>query len=122
MPKRRGRKKESEEDSIDLDKLIAMAASTGKIKLGGRNATKESKGTRAKAFIVANNCPEEIRVEIEYNSNFSSVPVIKYPKSSFELGASIGRPHKVATITIYDAGNSKLLEVLDKIETSENRA
>ena len=119
MPKRRGRKKDTDEDSIDLDKLIAMAASTGKIKLGGRNATKESKGTKAKAYVIANNCPEEIRSEIEHNSNFSSIPVIKYPKSSFELGASIGRPHKVAAITIYDAGNSKLLDVLDKIEPSE---
>ena len=120
MPKRRGRNKDTEEDSIDIDKLIAMAASTGKIKLGGRNATKESKGTKAKAYIVASNCPDEIRLEIEYNSKFSSVPVIKYPKSSFELGASIGRPHKVAAITVFDAGNSKLLDALDKIETSEN--
>jgi large subunit ribosomal protein L30e len=93
-----------------------MTASTGKIKLGGRNATRESRGTRAKAYVLAENCPESIQKEIIYNSSFSSTPVIKYPKSSFELGATIGRPHKVAVITIYDPGNSKILDITEDTE------
>lgn len=116
MGKRRGRNKTTDDDIIDIDKMIAMAVSTGKVKLGGRNATRESRGSRAKAYILADNCPENIKKEIAYNSSFASIPIIKYPKSSFELGATIGRPHKVAVITVYDQGNSKLLDLADKEE------
>jgi large subunit ribosomal protein L30e len=116
MGKRRGRNKSSDDDAIDIDKMIAMVVSTGKVKLGGRTATRESRGTRAKAYIVAENCPENINKEILYNSSFALIPVIKYPKSSFELGATIGRPHKVAVITVYDPGNSKILDLADNEE------
>ncbi|MFW9927872.1 MAG: 50S ribosomal protein L30e [Candidatus Thorarchaeota archaeon] len=119
MVRRKGKKNTAEESALDIDNLIAMAVSTGKVKLGGRIGTKESKTGKVKAFILADNCPQEQKMEIEYNAKFSNIPIIYFPKSSFELGAAIGRPHKVAVITVYDPGNSKLLEVTKSSESSD---
>lgn len=113
MVRRKSREGEAT-DEVDIDKLISMAVSTGKTKLGGKAALKESKGSKAKAFVIAENCPDEFKLGIQYNVKFNNVPVIPYTKSSVELGAAIGRPHKVACITIFDPGNSKILDITKK--------
>ena len=97
MGRRKGRNKSQDEEGVNLDSLIAMAVSTGKVKLGGRSATKESKGSKARAYIIAENCPVDIKKELEYNASMSSVPVIQYPKSSFELGPASGWPWPVTS-------------------------
>ena len=113
MVKRKSRDAEATGE-IDIEKLISMAVSTGKTKLAGKTALKESKGSKAKAFVIAENCPDEFKVGITYNAKFSSVPIISYNKSSVELGAAIGRQHKVACLTIFDPGNSKILDTIKK--------
>jgi large subunit ribosomal protein L30e len=118
MVKKRTKDIQTEELGVDLEKHIAMVVATGKIVMGSRIAIKESRGTKLVALVVSENCPTNIKMAIKHNCSFSKIPIIEYSKSSVELGAAIGRPHKVATIAIYDPGNSKILDFAkNKIQT-----
>src|SRR3990172_10507668 len=110
MPKK-SKSQEKIGELMNVESLISMAVSTGKTHIGARVAEKESRGSKAVAFVISENCPEDTRKSIEHNASFSKVPIIRYTKSSQELGAVIGRPHRVAVITIYDPGNSRILEI-----------
>lgn len=118
MGRRKSRSSKKTTTEVNIDNLVAMAVSTGKTKMGIRTALKESMKGKPSAFVVAENCPSDIKMSLQHNAKFSGVPVIIYPKSSVELGYAIGRPHRVAVITVYDAGSSKLIDAMSKGEVS----
>ena len=97
----------------DIEKAINMVVSTGKVKTGYKSVLKSVLNGKVKATIVSNNLPTNVENELIRNCKLSEIPIIRYDKSGKDLGAICGRPHKVSTIAILDAGNSKILEYID---------
>jgi large subunit ribosomal protein L30e len=98
---------------IDISKAIATAVRTGKVLFGVNNATKSAKTGKAKLFILAANCPTNIREDIEYYCNFSGLPVISHSGTSIDLGAACGKPFTVSVITIKEPGDSDILKLAE---------
>ncbi|MHA1305030.1 MAG: 50S ribosomal protein L30e [Candidatus Heimdallarchaeaceae archaeon] len=98
---------------MDLNRSIRIAVDTGKVSFGAKSATKSLLNKKAKLVIIAENTPENIKADIEYYSSLSDIPVLKYPGSTLDLGATCGRPHFVAALTIFETGDSDILDAID---------
>ena len=96
---------------IDINKAIATTVKTGKVLFGTNNAAKNAKTRKAKLIIVASNCPQKIRGEIEYYCKLSNIPVTIYKGTSIDLGAVCGKPFKVSALTIREPGDSDILKL-----------
>jgi len=95
---------------IDINKAIATTVKTGKVLFGANNATKNAKTGKAKLIVVASNCPQKIREDIEYYCKLSNIPVTIYKGTSIDLGAVCGKPFKVSALTIRETGDSDILK------------
>ncbi|RLI29730.1 50S ribosomal protein L30e [Candidatus Bathyarchaeota archaeon] len=97
---------------MSLDKAIAMAVKTGKVAFGAKTAIRSAKLRKAKLIVLAQNCPEDIKRDIEYYCRLSKIPVIIYEGSSIDLGLTCGKPFMVSALTIRDPGRSNILKVV----------
>jgi len=98
---------------IDINKAIATTVRTGKVSFGTKNAVKSAKIGKAKLIIVAANCPQEIRGDIEYYCKLSDVPIVIYNGTSIDLGSVCGKPFMVSALTIREPGDSDILKVAE---------
>jgi large subunit ribosomal protein L30e len=98
---------------INVDKAIANAAKTGKIQLGANSALKSARTKKAKLVIIASNCLQSIREDIEYYCGLSKIPVSIYKGGSLDLGAVCGKPFEVSAITIREPGDSEILKIAE---------
>jgi len=100
---------------IDINKAIATTVRTGKVLFGASYAVKNAKIGKAKLFIVAANCPTNVREDIEYYCKFSGIPVIFYDGTSIDLGAACGKPFMVSALTIKELGDSDILKLREAV-------
>ena len=98
---------------IDVNKAISTTVKTGKILFGTNNAIENAKTRKAKLIIVASNCPQKIRGDIEYYCKLSNIPVTIYKGTSIDLGAVCGKPFKVSALTIRETGDSDILKLAE---------
>jgi large subunit ribosomal protein L30e len=104
---------------IDIDKAISTAVKTGKVSFGSNSAIQSAKTGKAKMIIVASNCPDEIRKDLEYYCKLSNIPLITYRGSSIDLAAVCGKPFLVSALTIREPGDSEILRLVEPAETEE---
>ena len=104
--------------SLSFESELRMAIKTGKVRFGSKEAIKALKHGKAKMVIIAANAPKEIKDDILYYAKLSKIPVYIFQGTSVELGTICGKPFMVAAITIYDEGDSRILEFAEGGETS----
>ncbi len=98
---------------IDVNRAIATATKTGKIQFGTNSALKSAKTQKAKLIIVASNCPQRIREDIEYYCKLSKIPVSIYKGSSLDLGAVCGKPFGISALSVREPGDSDILKITE---------
>jgi large subunit ribosomal protein L30e len=98
---------------IDVNKAITTAAKTGKVQFGANSALKSAKARKAKLIIVASNCLQRVREDIEYYSALSKIPVSIYKGTSLDLGAVCGKAFEVSALTIKEPGDSDILKIAE---------
>lgn len=96
---------------IDVNKAIRLAVDTGDVKLGSRDAVKAALNGEAKLIIIAENCPEGVKMDVLQYSKMSGVPNYMFGGSSKELGSLCGKPFPVAAMSVFGAGSSNVLEL-----------
>ncbi|MFX0091176.1 MAG: 50S ribosomal protein L30e [Candidatus Hodarchaeota archaeon] len=99
-------------DINTLQKAINMATKTGKVEFGAKKALSNAKLGNAKLFVIAANCPEYLKEDLEHAALLSNLKILPFPKSSWELGAICGRPHKIGILTIKEPGDSRILDYI----------
>jgi large subunit ribosomal protein L30e len=105
---------------IDIDKAISTAVKTGKVSFGSNSAIQSAKTGKAKMIIVASNCPDEFRKDLEYYCRLSKIPLITYKGSSTDLATVCGKPFLVSALTIREPGDSEILRLVEPAETEES--
>jgi large subunit ribosomal protein L30e len=105
---------------IDVDKAIATAVKTGKVSLGANSAIQNAKIGKAKLIILAANCPQNIREDIEYYCKLSKIPLITYRGSSIDLATVCSRPFTISALSIRESGDSEILRLTEKTEPEES--
>lgn len=104
---------------IDTDKAIATAIKTGKVSIGAESAKQNAKTGKSRLIILAANCSEKIREDIEYYCRLSDVPVITYNGSSKDLAATCAKPFIISALSIKEPGDSEILKLIEKPEPEE---
>jgi large subunit ribosomal protein L30e len=99
---------------IDVNKAITTTAKTGKIQFGAISALKNAKAKKAKLILLASNCPQSIREDIEYYCKLSEIPVSVYKGESSDLGALCGKPFEVSALTVKEPGDSNILKITEE--------
>ena len=105
---------------IDIDKAIASAVKTGKVSFGAASAVQNAQTGKAKLIVVAVNCPQDTRGDIEYYSKLSNVPLITYKGTSLDLAAVCGKPFSVSALSIREPGDSEILKLTETAEPEES--
>jgi large subunit ribosomal protein L30e len=105
---------------IDVDKAIATAVKTGKVSFGANSAIQNAKTGKAKLIILAANCPENIREDIEYYGKLSNVPLAIYKGSSTDLAGVCGKPFMISALSIREPGDSEILKLAAENEPEES--
>jgi large subunit ribosomal protein L30e len=105
---------------IDIDKGIAAAVKTGKVSFGANAAIQNAQTGKAKLIILASNCPQSTREDIEYYGKLSQVPVIIHKGSSLDLAAICGKPFTVSALSIREPGDSDILKLTETTEPEES--
>lgn len=96
---------------VPLENPIKLLYKTGKVVLGSRRAVKLVKSGKAVGIVLASNVPKHLVDDFTYYARLGSVKIVRYPGSSYELGALLGKPFPVSVIAIIDPGESNILEV-----------
>lgn len=96
---------------VPLENPIKLLYKTGKVVLGSRRAVKLVKSGKAVGIVLASNVPKHLVDDFTYYARLGNVKVVRYPGSSYELGALLGKPFPVSVIAIIDPGESNILEV-----------
>lgn len=98
---------------IDIDKAIASAVKTGKVSFGANSALLNAKAGKAKMIILAANCPQNIKDEIEYYGKLSKVPVMSYKGNSMDLANVCSKMFIISALSIREPGDSDILKTVE---------
>jgi len=104
---------------IDIDKAIATAVKTGKVSFGANAAMLNAKTGKAKMIILASNCPQDIKDDVEYYCKLSKVPVMTYKGASMDLAEVCNKPFIISALSIRETGDSEILKAADITETQD---
>ena len=98
---------------IDVNKAVVTTVKTGKVLFGVNNAVRNAKTGKAKLIIIASNCPQKTRGDIEYYCKLSNIPVVIYNGTSIDLGAVCGKAFTVSALIIREPGDSDILKLTE---------
>ncbi len=98
---------------IDIDKAIASAVKTGKVSFGANAALLNAKTGKAKMILLASNCPQSIKDEIEYYGKLSKVPTMTYRGNSMDLANVCGKMFIISALSVREPGDSEILKAVE---------
>ena len=96
----------------DINSTMKRIIKTGKIEYGTNSTMKRIAESKAKLILIAKNCPEQIKQDLKHHSKIASIPIYDYEGSALELGEACGKPFLIAALTVLDAGDMKLNQII----------
>lgn len=99
---------------MDIKKSLRLAVDSGKVEFGVNSAKKLIAGGEAKLVVISSDCPLNTREEIERNAKLAKIIVHSIDEKAVLLGSTCGKPYPTSVLTVVDAGNSDILEVIKK--------
>ncbi len=85
---------------MDYKAEIKKALSENKVVIGSREVLRFLKTDKPKFVVVALNCPESIRKDIEYNAKLAGVDVFVFDGTGRDLGIFCGKPFPIAALAV----------------------
>lgn len=86
--------------SDSMSEELRTALEEKNIVIGTRQSIKYLKLKKAKLIVIASNCPENIRNDIEQYSKLTGIKVEKFDGTAKQLGVFCGKPFPIATLAI----------------------
>jgi len=68
--------------------------------IGSKQTIKHLKLKKTKLIVIANNCPENVKKDIEHYSKLTGIKVEKFDGTAKQLGVFCGKPFAIATLAI----------------------
>ena len=108
------RRKSKKEKEHPLSAAIRLAVESGKVDFGLKKGLMNTIKGKAKLFVIASNMPVDARKEVIKNSKETNTPIIEYEGNNMDLGSVCGKPFSVSILSIYEVGNSNILDIAKK--------
>lgn len=89
---------------------VRQCVDSGKVEFGSNTGIKRALSGKAKLVVIASNCPSEVREDVLRFCKLSGIANAVFEGTSVELGTVVGRPHPVSVLTVYDVGNSNVMD------------
>ncbi|MEM1624369.1 MAG: 50S ribosomal protein L30e [Candidatus Nezhaarchaeales archaeon] len=99
---------------ISLDRELKVALKTGKVVFGSKEVLRLISRGLGKLVIVASNCPDIIKQQIDYYAKLSQIPVHHAPYTSQELGGMCQRGHAISSLLVLEEGESEILKLIEQ--------
>lgn len=110
-PRRRKTRKEKESPMI---KSIRLVVETGKVSFGYNKSLKGVKEGKPKLVIVSDNIPKIHLNELNHFALDSKIHIYVFPGSSKDLASVCGKPFLVSVLSVFEEGNSNIMELVSK--------
>jgi len=68
--------------------------------IGSKQTVKYLKLKNVKIVVVANNCPENVKKDIEYYSKLTGIKVENFDGTAKQLGVFCGKPFSIAVLAV----------------------
>lgn len=85
---------------MDMIKIIKNAVESNQIIIGTDKTLKSLNQSKLDTAIIASNCPENIKRDIENAAKLSNSKIHTFDGTSIELGAIARKPFSITTIGI----------------------
>jgi len=92
---------------------LALVMKSGKVALGYKSTLKQLRNGKAKAILVASNCPPLRRSEIEYFAMLTKTTLHHFSGNNKNLGVACGKFFAVSVMSVTESGDSDLLTYLE---------
>ncbi len=99
---------------VSLDRELKVALKTGNVIFGSKEVLKLISLGKGKLVIVASNCPELVREQIEYYARLSNIPVYHASHTNMEIGEICQRRHSISSLLVLDEGESEILKLVEQ--------
>ena len=96
---------------MDINRELRLATRTGKVIFGSNKTTRAVKIGKAQLVVLASNCSDELRGDVDRYAKLTDVPVHIYKGDSYDLGLACGKPFLVSAMAVLDSGSSDVLGI-----------
>lgn len=96
-----------------MNAKLALAVKSGKYTLGYKSTIKCLRQGKAKLVIIAANTPVLKKSELEYYAMMAKSRVYYFQGGNNELGTACGKLFRVGVLSILEAGDSDILDVVN---------
>ena len=79
---------------------LRNAVNEKRVIIGSKQTIKNLKLKNIKLVVLASNCPENIKKDIEYYSKLTGIKVEKFDGTAKQLGVFCGKPFSIAVLAI----------------------
>merc|ERR1711862_352940 len=101
--------KKSKKTLESINSRLALVMKSGKYSLGMKQSLKSLRQGKAKLIIIASNCPQLRKGEIEYYAMLAKTGVHHYSGNNIELGTACGKYFRCCVLSITDPGDSDII-------------
>lgn len=92
-----------------MNSRLKLVMKSGKVTLGSKASMKALRKGKAKMILIASNCPQLRKSEVEYLAMLAKCQVHHYTADNTALGNACGKLYNCSVMTILDAGDSDIL-------------
>ena len=92
-----------------MNSRLKLVMKSGKAILGTKASVKSLRKGKAKMILIASNCPQLKKSEVEYLAMLAKVQVHHYAGDNTALGTACGKLFNTAIVSIVDGGDSDIL-------------
>jgi len=68
---------------------------------------------KGKLVIVASNCPELVKNQVEYYAKLSGIPIYHASYTNMEIGEMCQRKHPISSLLVLEEGESEILKLIE---------
>ena len=83
-----------------MSDVLRNAVNEKNIIIGSKQTIKNLKLKKIKLVFVANNCPENLKKDLDYYSKLTGIKVEKFDGTAKQLGVFCGKPFSIAVLAI----------------------
>lgn len=96
---------------MNIERAIRKVVDTGEVILGAKESIASVMDKKAMLVLVAENCPKDLKDDLDHYANISNIYVYNFPGSSMEMGAVCGKPYVTSMLSVIEVGDSDILEL-----------
>lgn len=97
---------------MDIQKSIRMASDTGNVLFGHNSSVQSITQGKPKLVLIAKNVSNDVMVEVTKKCKLAEVPYHLFEGTSMELGSICGKPYPISVMSVLEAGDSDILELV----------